>query len=430
MDFEDENGRDLVAEMIMQGHMLMIARELARLRQKKVVTKVENEFLSALDGICQIHLSSFGTRQFVDLKGSMTHEYSSSHREEEDQLPAEAGSCNPVEALTEGPSEHAAPVSEVHVDSQTTTSGLAPSYAEQHAEVTGSSSARQQTIVDGLATALQQRLQENRLFLDPSGGDSAEPAVSDRVSELRNGRASELASVASQRRVSALQSSIRAQLEASVGMALTGEAAAPRAREERRAEMEPANSVEQLQSLTVVTDMLEGQFRQRLESMLAQQISRGRSTGRLQRQPSQPVPATITNSVGRTDFKQLSDRLEKMERMMSQLVSMQIDVQRSIRQEVSGLLAANGQSLPSSKASRHGACAVCCDEQIDCVLYRCGHMCVCTVCAAQLAKCPVCRAPIRDVVRVFSCDDTFNTETHGVSDTRPADDAYFEAILP
>lgn len=52
-----------------------------------------------------------------------------------------------------------------------------------------------------------------------------------------------------------------------------------------------------------------------------------------------------------------------------------------------------------------GACIVCTTKNADTVFYRCGHLCACASCAHTLAarglRCPICRAPIDDVVRVF-----------------------------
>ena len=52
-------------------------------------------------------------------------------------------------------------------------------------------------------------------------------------------------------------------------------------------------------------------------------------------------------------------------------------------------------------------CSICYERSIDSVLYICGHMCMCYTCAIQQWKgkggghCPLCRAPIRDVIRIY-----------------------------
>ncbi|XP_033139908.1 uncharacterized protein LOC103848459 [Brassica rapa] len=55
--------------------------------------------------------------------------------------------------------------------------------------------------------------------------------------------------------------------------------------------------------------------------------------------------------------------------------------------------------------SVQGNCSVCFEKPIDSLLYRCGHMCTCLKCGHELLwstkKCPICMAPIIDVVRAF-----------------------------
>ncbi|KAL0693019.1 hypothetical protein Bca4012_060199 [Brassica carinata] len=55
--------------------------------------------------------------------------------------------------------------------------------------------------------------------------------------------------------------------------------------------------------------------------------------------------------------------------------------------------------------SLQGNCSVCLEKPIDSLLYRCGHMCTCLKCGHELLwstkKCPICMAPIIDVVRAF-----------------------------
>lgn len=52
-------------------------------------------------------------------------------------------------------------------------------------------------------------------------------------------------------------------------------------------------------------------------------------------------------------------------------------------------------------------CSICYERNIDSVLYMCGHMCMCYTCAIQQWRgkggghCPLCRAPIRDVIRIY-----------------------------
>ena len=52
-------------------------------------------------------------------------------------------------------------------------------------------------------------------------------------------------------------------------------------------------------------------------------------------------------------------------------------------------------------------CIVCYEKSVDCVIYTCGHMCLCYECGLQQWRgrgagiCPMCRMPIRDIIRTF-----------------------------
>ena len=51
-------------------------------------------------------------------------------------------------------------------------------------------------------------------------------------------------------------------------------------------------------------------------------------------------------------------------------------------------------------------CVVCCEEPVNCVLYTCGHMCMCFECATAVKDhkgglCPICRQSILDVIRTY-----------------------------
>ncbi|XP_011210240.1 protein neuralized isoform X2 [Bactrocera dorsalis] len=62
----------------------------------------------------------------------------------------------------------------------------------------------------------------------------------------------------------------------------------------------------------------------------------------------------------------------------------------------------------SGNSSAGAECTICYENQIDSVLYMCGHMCMCYDCAIEQwrgvggGQCPLCRAVIRDVIRTYT----------------------------
>ena len=51
-------------------------------------------------------------------------------------------------------------------------------------------------------------------------------------------------------------------------------------------------------------------------------------------------------------------------------------------------------------------CSVCFEKAVDCVLYTCGHMCLCYECAIDIknnqnALCPICRQEIKDIIKTY-----------------------------
>ncbi|KAI0562498.1 hypothetical protein FGB62_59g16 [Gracilaria domingensis] len=114
--------------------------------------------------------------------------------------------------------------------------------------------------------------------------------------------------------------------------------------------------------------------------------------------------------------KSLQQEVTVLKNVMSASFDLQLDIQRAIRQEVCAAMSRAGvkqvADSPScavqartERVAKAGVCTVCLEKNVDCVLYACGHMCTCSLCARQLLsagqKCPICRAPVRDVVRAF-----------------------------
>jgi len=46
-------------------------------------------------------------------------------------------------------------------------------------------------------------------------------------------------------------------------------------------------------------------------------------------------------------------------------------------------------------------CKVCYAAEIDCALVRCGHVATCMRCSEHLDRCPICRAHIDDVIKIY-----------------------------
>jgi len=70
----------------------------------------------------------------------------------------------------------------------------------------------------------------------------------------------------------------------------------------------------------------------------------------------------------------------------------------------------NSSMTLAAEGGASSECTVCYEHSVDCVLYSCGHMCLCYDCALTLYRgnrsggqglCPICRAPIRDVIRAY-----------------------------
>jgi len=83
------------------------------------------------------------------------------------------------------------------------------------------------------------------------------------------------------------------------------------------------------------------------------------------------------------------------------------DCRRQLDAATSSASTKGSLEMPVDKASA-AECSVCLERPIDCVLYTCGHMCMCYECAVGLHRasiaggsCPICRQTIRDVIKIY-----------------------------
>jgi hypothetical protein len=111
------------------------------------------------------------------------------------------------------------------------------------------------------------------------------------------------------------------------------------------------------------------------------------------------------------EIRELKNEITELKSMLKLSFEVQLDMQRSLKQEISALIAgtfhnqAASQLVNSTRPANEGKCVICTEVDIDAVLYQCGHMCACYVCSLNLKQknlnCPVCRAPIKDIVRTY-----------------------------
>ncbi|XP_030944341.1 uncharacterized protein LOC115968938 isoform X2 [Quercus lobata] len=105
----------------------------------------------------------------------------------------------------------------------------------------------------------------------------------------------------------------------------------------------------------------------------------------------------------RGQMEQLYHEMSELRKSIKSCMDMQMMLQQSSKQESHS---AQGEGKKSyDGVPKKGNCCICYEKQIDSLLYRCGHMCTCLKCAHELqwgsGKCPICRAPIVDVVRAY-----------------------------
>ncbi|CAF0828251.1 unnamed protein product [Rotaria sp. Silwood1] len=174
----------------------------------------------------------------------------------------------------------------------------------------------------------------------------------------------------------------------------------------------------------LVTSALESDFRSHLEQNVLNRLERGAPAEQQQQQQQQqhvaptaaipPVPPQLPRAnvhAPASSIDALSARIDTMQQMLQLMYRMQMDMQRSLRQDVASALANSSTTTmnSSNQPVQAGHCTVCLSAIADTVLYRCGHLCVCYMCGLQLqqgttvnaVKCPICRAPVEDILRVY-----------------------------
>ena len=83
--------------------------------------------------------------------------------------------------------------------------------------------------------------------------------------------------------------------------------------------------------------------------------------------------------------------------------------QEQPQQQLAQAMSTIQQNSITTTPMERGKCIICVDQAVDTVFYQCGHMCTCHSCAIHLKVgsklCPMCRAPIRDVIKTYCQTD-------------------------
>ncbi|XP_048884426.1 E3 ubiquitin-protein ligase NEURL1B isoform X1 [Brienomyrus brachyistius] len=129
-------------------------------------------------------------------------------------------------------------------------------------------------------------------------------------------------------------------------------------------------------------------------------INRLRILGTVQ---SSPISSSPSSSPGGTPDDSDSDLAFSVNRSSSASESSLVTAPSS---PLSPPLSPAFSPLELPLTSRNGECTVCFDQEVDTVIYTCGHMCLCNDCGLKLKKqisacCPICRRPIKDVIKTY-----------------------------
>jgi hypothetical protein len=194
------------------------------------------------------------------------------------------------------------------------------------------------------------------------------------------------------------------------------------------------SEVNQLVEQHLVTSALSGEFRGVLElhiqnradqvrnDVTAEDIGRSLQrrtdyTASTARAFDPEVPSSAAMSEMRQELRDMRSQILELKQLTRTSFDLQLEIQRAIRQEVAAALSSvcgplsSLSSQPTGLLSNtavveSGICVICSEASISSVVYRCGHMCVCMQCGLELKaqglKCPICRAPITDIIRAYS----------------------------
>ncbi|CAL0329836.1 unnamed protein product [Lupinus luteus] len=106
----------------------------------------------------------------------------------------------------------------------------------------------------------------------------------------------------------------------------------------------------------------------------------------------------------RRQMDQLFHEVSELRKSVKSCMDMQMHLQQPQNQEVHTVK--EEENKFHCKAPKKGNCCICNEKKVNSLFYRCGHMCACVKCANELqwnsGKCPICRAPIVDVVQVYA----------------------------
>ncbi|KAK1368020.1 hypothetical protein POM88_034112 [Heracleum sosnowskyi] len=118
----------------------------------------------------------------------------------------------------------------------------------------------------------------------------------------------------------------------------------------------------------------------------------------------------------RGHMEQLHKEIFDLRKSLHTCMEMQVKMQQFMMREAESVKRHSTQNKGNgsiNRLQRKGTCCLCFDAEVDSLLYRCGHMCTCYKCAHDLQQhsgiCPMCQAPILDVVN----DISFSSENVG-----------------